>query len=198
MPIGGEPGPSHQRDHRGKTGSHGRMSPKTQQTKETISAPQRGKERNALNRTRKELASRFYQLLPGHAAVAEHLARVNQAPQDRCWFCSTSEKQTRFHLFVKCRRWEPEIRKLWQRARLDSGWAELHLCAVFGDERNVPAILEFLEETKVGKVPGRILLLEGPDLEGEDPECLSLRVQEEEEETEVSSSEEEDGPGPPL
>ena len=67
----------------------------------------------------------------------------------------------------------------------------------FGDERNVPAILEFLEETMVGKIPGRILLAGGPDLEEEDLECLSLRVQEEEQGTEASSSEEEDGPAPP-
>ena len=48
-------------------------------------APKGGRMRKALNRTRKELASRFYQLLSGHSAVAEHLTRANQAPYDRCW-----------------------------------------------------------------------------------------------------------------
>ena len=84
--------------------------------------PKGGKMRKALNRTREEMAGRFYQLLSGHAAVAEHLVRIGQAPGDACWFCGTGERQTRFRLFVKCRRWEPEIRKLWQKARLDSGW----------------------------------------------------------------------------
>ena len=70
---------------------------------------------------------------------------------------------------------------------------------LFGDERAVPAILEFLEDTRVGEMPGRILLAGGPDLEEEELECFSLQVQGEGEDgTGISSSEEEDGPGPPL
>ena len=41
--------------------------------------PKGGKLRKTLSRTRKELAGRFYQLLSGHAATAEHLMRVSQA-----------------------------------------------------------------------------------------------------------------------
>ena len=60
------------------------------------------------------------------------------------------------------------------------------------------AILEFLEKTKVGKMPSRVLLAGGPDLEEEELEGFSLQVLDEEGvETEVSSSEEEEGPGPP-
>ena len=85
--------------------------------------PPRGvKMRKALARSRKELAGRFYQLLLGHAAVADHLVRVGQAAEDRCWWCGSGERQTRFRLFVKCRRWEPEIKGLWQRVRLNCGW----------------------------------------------------------------------------
>ena len=70
---------------------------------------------------------------------------------------------------------------------------------LFGNERAVPAVLEFLEGTRVGKMPGRILLAGGPDLEEEELECVSLQVPGEEEGgTEISSSEEEDGPSPPL
>ena len=69
---------------------------------------------------------------------------------------------------------------------------------LFGDERNVNAILEFLEKTKVGKMPSRILLAGGPDLEEEELESLSLQGPDEEVETEVSSSGDEDGPGPPI
>ena len=55
------------------------------------------------------------------------------------------------------------------------------------------------EGTRVGKMPGRILLAGGPDLEEEELEGFSLHVfDEEENETGVSSSEEEDGPGPPA
>ena len=48
--------------------------------------------RRRLARVRKELAGRFYQLLSGHAATAEHLRRVGQAPGDRCWWCGSGEK----------------------------------------------------------------------------------------------------------
>ena len=47
---------------------------------------------------------------------------AGQAPGDRCWFCGTRERQTCFHLFAKCRRWEPGIRRLWQRIKLDCGY----------------------------------------------------------------------------
>ena len=127
--------------------------------------------RKALARARKEWAGRFYQLLTGHAAVAECLARVGQATRDQCWWCGSGERQTRFHLFVKCRRWEPEIRRMWQRIRLNCEWGGApSIRRLFGDERAVPAILGFLEDTRVGKMPGRILLAGVPDLEEEELE----------------------------
>ena len=156
--------------------------------------------RKALNRTRKEIASRYYQLLSGHAAVAEHLKRVGQAESYTCFGYGSGERQTRHHLLVKCRRWTPEIKRMWQRVRAESGWGGApSIRRLFGDERNVKAILGFLEETKVGKMPGRVLLAGGPDLEEEELEGFSLQVLgEEESETGISSSEDEDGPGPPI
>ena len=83
---------------------------------------------------------------------------------------------------------------------MDCGWSEApSIRRLIGDERAVPAVLEFLKDTKVGKMPGRILMAGGPDLEEEELEMLSLQAQEEEGGgTGTSSSEEEDGPGPPL
>ena len=99
---------------------------------------------------------------------------------------------------MKCKRWGPEIRKLWQRVQIDceSGGAP-SVRRLFGDERATQAILEFLENTRVGKMPNRILSAGGPGLE-EDLEYVSLQVLGDEgEESQVSLSEEEDGPGPP-
>ena len=158
-----------------------------------------GKMRKDLNRTRKELASRFYQMLSGHAATAEHLRRVGQTESDTCFWCGTGERQTRYHLFVRCRRWTPEIRRLWQRVRAETGWEGApSIRRLFGDERNVKAILEFLEGAKVGNMPGQVPPAGGPDLEGEELEGFSLQVLEEEVETDVSSNGDEDGPGPPI
>ena len=94
---------------------------------------------------------------------------------------------------------DSEIKKLWQMVRSETGHGGApSIRRLFGDERNVKAILEFLEKTKVGKMPSRILLAGGPDLEEEELEDFSLRVSEEEAETEVSSSGDEGGPGPPI
>ena len=76
--------------------------------------PPGGRLRKGLGKVRKELAGRFYQLLSGHAATAPHLRRIGQAPSDRCWWCGSGERQTRYHLFIRCRWWTPEIRRLWQ------------------------------------------------------------------------------------
>lgn len=65
--------------------------------------------------------------------------------------------------------------------------------------RAAPALLEFLEDTRVGRMPGQILA--GGLVEGEsDLEELEMRPQGVEEEEAVGSeeSEEEDGSGPPL
>ena len=94
----------------------------------------------------------------------------------------------------------PRSQKLMAKSQVGSGWGGASsIRRLFGDERNVPAILEFLRETRVGKMPRRVLLTGGPDLEEEELDGFSLQVLEEEDaETEVSSSEEEDRPAPPL
>ena len=60
------------------------------------------------------------------------------------------------------------------------------------DARATPALLEFLEDTRVGRMPGRVLLAGGSDLDEE----VELWAPEEEEGSDISS-EEENGPGPP-
>ena len=131
--------------------------------------PPGGKLRKGLARVKKELAGRFYQPLSGHAATAVHLRRVRQAPSDRCWWCGSGERQTRYHLLVRCRRWLPEIRRLWQRVEADCEWGTPRAPSVPLLSRNAratPAPLEFLEGTKVGRMPGQILLA-GGDVEDE-------------------------------
>ena len=161
--------------------------------------PKGGKMRKDLGKVPKELAGRFYQMLSGHAAIAEHLKRVGQADSDTCYWCGSEERQTRYHLFVKCRRWTPEIKRLWQRMRAETGEGGApSVRKLFRNEKNTKAILEFLRETKVGKMPSRVLLAGGPDLDEEELGGFSLQVLDEEVETEVSSSGDEDGPGPPV
>ena len=44
--------------------------------------------KRGLAKVRKELVGRFYQL---HAAMAEHLVKLGQATNDRCWWCGSGE-----------------------------------------------------------------------------------------------------------
>ena len=92
----------------------------------------------------------------------------------------------------------PEIKKMWQKVRAESAWGGApSVRRLFGDERNVKAILKFLAETEVGKMPSRVLLAGGLNLEEEELEGFSLQVLGEEEyETGVSSSGDEEGPSP--
>ena len=129
--------------------------------------------RKGLARARKELASRYFQLLSGHAATGEHLTRIGQATSPHCWWCGSGERQTRFHLFVKCRRWEPGIKRMWQRIRLGCSWGGAPSTRrLFRGEKAVPAVPEFLGGARVGRMPGQILLAGGPDLDEEDLDCV--------------------------
>ena len=64
---------------------------------------------------------------------------------------------------------------------------------LFRDVRAIPVLLEFFENTRVGRMPGQVLLARGPDLD-EEMEEVELRAPEDE--GSDISSEEEDGPGP--
>ncbi|KAA8900215.1 hypothetical protein FN846DRAFT_920837 [Sphaerosporella brunnea] len=70
--------------------------------------------RPALKKERKALASRYYQLLTGHAITAPYLKeKLHKRDSDKCWFCLSGRRRTREHLFKDCDRWLPQIRALW-------------------------------------------------------------------------------------
>ena len=68
----------------------------------------------------------------------------------------------------------------------------------FQDARVTPALFKFLEGTRVGLMPGQILLAGGEVEDESDLEAIELWPQEEEEEAGSSEESEESGPGPPL
>ena len=153
--------------------------------------PPGGKIRQELRAARKEVAGRYYQLLSGHAATAPHLRRVGQAASDECWWCNTGQRQTRLHLFSRCRRWTPQIRELWRRVDAEEGGgprapAVRRLFRPGATE----AVLDFLRDTRVGKLPGLACFGVMEDETGGDLELWA--------ENEGSDNEGEEGrPGPP-
>ena len=71
---------------------------------------------------------------------------------------------------AQCRRWAPEIKRLWKRAEGNCEWGGPRAPSVrllFRDAKATPALLEFLEDTRVGRMSGRVLLARGPDLDEE-------------------------------
>jgi hypothetical protein len=68
-----------------------------------------------LRHEKKEVASRFYQLLSGHAITAPYLKqKLRISEMDTCWWCESGKKQTRDHLFKECSTCKTEIRDLWK------------------------------------------------------------------------------------
>ena len=64
----------------------------------------------------KTLAGRYYQLLPGHAAIGsflhERMAGTQRPEPSERWWCNRGRRQSHYHLFVGYRAWAPRIGRL--------------------------------------------------------------------------------------
>ena len=87
--------------------------------------------------------------------IGAHLVRIGRADSDRCWWCHSGQRQSRHHLFFRCHRWATEGRKLWKKVGKACGWENPRAPSarlLSQGERATPVVLEFLRETKVGKI----------------------------------------------
>jgi hypothetical protein len=112
--------------------------------------------RKALQKIPKRKAAVFLQLASGHALIGTHLTRIKKKESDICWWCDSGRKQTRGHLFGRCRAWRRELLALKTKVERLKGkrrgrGARLNVVSLFQDERLTEVILEFLEETEVGR-----------------------------------------------
>ena len=135
--------------------------------------------RPLLRTTGKRVASRYFQLLSGHAMIAPFLRdRWKWTDTDRCWWCEKG-RQSRDHLFKECKTWEKEIRELWSTVGRISGKKEVKdekepfksrkgfgfhvrqararpsnttVRELLSDSRYTEAVLEFLRRTRAGEV----------------------------------------------
>lgn len=74
---------------------------------------------------------------------------------------------------------------------MDCGWESPRAPSVrllFRDARVTPALLEFLEDIRVGRISGRVLLAGGPDLNEDEIEEVELWAREKEEGSDISES----------
>ena len=84
-----------------------------------------------LSKIPKEVASRFFQLISGHALTASFTKeKFGWLDSDTCW-CG-SARQTRKHLFKERVAWKEEIKELWKNVGEASGLAEKRECTMAG------------------------------------------------------------------
>ena len=69
---------------------------------------------------------------------------------------------------------------------------------LFHDTRATPTLLEFLEDTRVGRVPGQVLLAGGPVVGGDDLHEIVLGLRRRRSPTAAGLVKEEDWSGPPI
>ena len=74
---------------------------------------------------------------------------------DTCWLCDTGQRETRFHLVARCPTLRGQRRVLWKRVERLCDWEDPRAREVrllFDDERAAPAVLNFLQDTRVGRI----------------------------------------------
>ena len=105
-------------------------------------------------RAPKRVASRYYQLKTGHAAIGAHLQRIGIQESTSCQWCQ-APRETVHHLLFECRRWNTQRRTLYRalaRARVQAPTAaeDYPEGRLFGDLKATGALLEFLANTAIG------------------------------------------------
>ena len=117
-----------------------------------------GNQVQAPSKGTKHIASRYYQLLLGHAAINPYLKdKIRKTDDDRCWWCGVGKQQTRHRLFTERKAWLPQIRKLWKDIGKARGWK--HPRAPSGKwlwrEKSTETVLAFLGSSRVGCISAR-------------------------------------------
>jgi hypothetical protein len=108
-------------------------------------------------KSRKSLASRYYQLKCGDAPTAIYLMRFGQRDYDQCWWCGKTA-QTWEHLFRYYKKRRNEQHELWKAVGRETGWKagrcrHVQILELLSLEMCDRAVMGFLAATEVGKFP---------------------------------------------
>jgi hypothetical protein len=110
----------------------------------------------ALQKIPKCKAMVFLQVASGHALIGTHLTCIKKKESDICWWYDLGRKQTDGHLFRRCRAWRRELLDLkkkveWLKGRRRGRGARLKVISLFHNKWLMDAVLEFLEQTEIGR-----------------------------------------------
>ena len=102
------------------------------------------------------MAGRFCQFLSGRATIGENLHdKIHMIDCDRCWWCNTGERQSRFYLVAGCPTWRGQPSVKWKKTEKMCEWERQRAPSVrlmFNDVRAAPAVLSFLRDTRVARM----------------------------------------------
>jgi hypothetical protein len=112
----------------------------------------------ALTVAPKRIASRYYQLKIGHAAIGAYLQKVQAQESGACRGCQ-APSETVYHLLFECREWRRQRGALYRalvkaNIALPTAAEDHPEGRIFGDPRATKAILQFLTDTTSGTHQG--------------------------------------------
>ena len=113
-----------------------------------------GRIQKDLRKEDKGIASRYFQLLYGHAAIGPYLADVIKTVRSENAGGATAASDGRGINFSSCRAWDTQIKELWKSVGRAYEWKRPRAPtqAAFKDEWAAPVVLQFLRNTKVGRI----------------------------------------------
>jgi hypothetical protein len=105
----------------------------------------------------KKVASRYYQLKVGHAAIGAYLEKIQARDSKACQGCQ-APGETVYHLLFECRVWRRQREELYKglekaKVALPAATEDNPEGRILGDPRAARAILQFLNDTTIG-IPG--------------------------------------------
>ena len=111
-------------------------------------------------RASKQLASRYYQLKIGHAALGAHLYQIQARDNPACQACG-EPRETVHHVLFECRKWRHQrttLYKTLERAGITkpSAAEDCPEGRLLGEPKATKAILQFLATTRAALSPGHL------------------------------------------
>jgi hypothetical protein len=104
--------------------------------------------KSCLDNTRNAIARTAAQIRTGHWRSAVYLKRIRKMAEDKCWFCQTSARMARSHVFLHC----PNARLRAAREEAWEGKTPRGVRVLLANSRWERRMARFLELSWVGRV----------------------------------------------
>ena len=100
--------------------------------------------------------------------TAARLHAHGKQDDDKCWWCASTEAQTREHLLRRCSTWKAQTDLFWQAVAKTTNNAYTTTNDVFLDERLTQHVVTLLESTSIGRWPTNLQKRRGDEVDVDD------------------------------